>query len=61
LNYRLLNTNRGRGLERERYRHLNKYLIEKFGERTLKICVDGHFSCPNRDGTLSKSGCIFWI
>ena len=46
-------------MERERYRHLNKYLIEKFGERTLKICVDGHFSCPNRDGTLSKSGCIF--
>ena len=43
----------------ERYRHLNKYLIEKFGERTLKICVDGHFTCPNRDGTLSRNGCIF--
>ena len=43
----------------ERYRHLNKYLIEKFGERTLKICVDGHFTCPNRDGTLSNNGCIF--
>lgn len=43
----------------ERYRHLNKYLIEKFGERTLKICVDGHFTCPNRDGTLSNRGCIF--
>lgn len=43
----------------ERYRHLNKYFIEKFGERTLKICVDGHFTCPNRDGTLSNRGCIF--
>lgn len=43
----------------ERYKHLNKYLKEKFGERTLKICVDGHFTCPNRDGTLSKKGCIF--
>lgn len=43
----------------ERYRHLNRYLIEKFGERTLKICVDGHFTCPNRDGTLSRNGCIF--
>ena len=24
--------------EIERYKHLNKYLKEKFGERTLKIC-----------------------
>lgn len=45
--------------EIERYKHLNKYLKEKFGERTLKICVDGGFTCPNRDGTLSTKGCIF--
>ena len=43
----------------DRYNHLNKYLKNKFGERTLKICVDGNFTCPNRDGTLSSSGCIF--
>ena len=43
----------------ERYRHLNKYLKEKFGERTLKICIDGGFTCPNRDGTLGFGGCIF--
>ena len=43
----------------ERYNHLNKYLIEKFGSRTLKICVDGGFSCPNRDGVKSTFGCIF--
>ena len=43
----------------ERYNHLNKYLKNKFGERTLKICVDGNFTCPNRDGSLSYSGCIF--
>ena len=43
----------------DRYNHLNKYLKNKFGERTLKICIDGGFSCPNRDGTLSKTGCIF--
>ena len=42
----------------ERYRHLNEYLKEKFGERTLKICVDGGFTCPNRDGTLGYGGCI---
>ena len=43
----------------DRYNHLNKYLKNKFGERTLKICVDGGFTCPNRDGTLNKNGCIF--
>ena len=43
----------------ERYNHLNKYLIQKFGERTLKICIDGGFSCPNRDGTCGVGGCIF--
>ena len=44
---------------RERYNHLNTYYKNKFGERTLKICTDAGFSCPNRDGTLSNSGCIF--
>ena len=31
-------------MEEERYKHLNKYLKEKFGERTLKICIDGGFT-----------------
>lgn len=44
---------------KNRYNHLNEYLKSKFGERTLKICIDGGFTCPNRDGTLSKNGCIF--
>ena len=43
----------------ERYKHLNNYLKEKFGERTLKICIDGGFTCPNRDGTSGYGGCIF--
>ena len=43
----------------ERYKHLNKYLKEKFGERTLKICIDGRFTCPNRDGSKGFDGCIF--
>lgn len=45
--------------EIERYRHLNKYLKDKFGERTLKICIDGGFTCPNRDGLKGLGGCIF--
>ena len=43
----------------ERYNHLNKFLKNKFGERTLKICIDGGFTCPNRDGSLGFGGCIF--
>jgi radical SAM protein (TIGR01212 family) len=43
----------------ERYNHLNTYLKEKFGERTLKICIDAGFTCPNRDGSKGVGGCIF--
>lgn len=42
-----------------RYYKLNEYLKEKYGEKTLKICVDGGFTCPNRDGTKGIKGCIF--
>jgi radical SAM protein (TIGR01212 family) len=42
-----------------RYNHLNTSLKERFGERTLKICVNGGFSCPNRDGRCGYGGCIF--
>lgn len=44
---------------KDRYNRLNKYLKNKFGERTLKICIDGGFTCPNRDGKVSTGGCIF--
>lgn len=44
---------------KSRYNKLNKYYKEKFGEKTLKICVDGGFTCPNRDGTCGTGGCIF--
>ena len=43
----------------DRYKKLNEWLKEKFGERTLKICIDGGFTCPNRDGTIGLGGCIF--
>ena len=44
---------------KNRYNKLNEYLKNKFGERTLKICIDGGFTCPNRDGTIGTNGCIF--
>ena len=43
----------------KRYNQFNDWLKQKFGERTLKICIDGGFSCPNRDGTKGCGGCIF--
>ncbi len=42
-----------------RYNQFNTWLKNKFGERTLKICIDGGFSCPNRDGTKGCGGCVF--
>lgn len=42
-----------------RYNHLNEYLKNRFGERVLKICIDGNFTCPNRDGRCGFGGCIF--
>lgn len=43
----------------KRYNQFNDWLKQKFGERTLKICIDGGFSCPNRDGTKGCNGCTF--
>ncbi len=43
----------------EVYNKLNKFLKDKFGERVLKICIDGGFTCPNRDGKCGIGGCIF--
>ena len=43
----------------KRYYQFSKYLKDKFGEKVYKITVDAGFSCPNRDGTISKGGCIF--
>ena len=46
------------GME-NRYNRLNEYLRSKYGERVLKICVDGGFTCPNRDGSKGTGGCVF--
>lgn len=43
----------------DRYRKLSKYLREKYGVRVHKIPLSVGFTCPNRDGTISKGGCIF--
>ncbi len=42
-----------------RWFSFSRYLKERFGERVQKITIDAGFSCPNRDGAISTSGCIF--
>ena len=41
------------------YFNLSTYLREKYGKRLKKICIDGGFSCPNRDGKCGTGGCIY--
>ena len=41
------------------YYTMSRYLQEKYGQKIRKICIDGGFTCPNRDGTCGTGGCIF--
>ena len=43
----------------KRYNQFSAYLKNRFGAKVYKITIDAGFSCPNRDGTISKGGCIF--
>lgn len=43
----------------KRYNQFSAYLKNHFGVKVYKITIDAGFSCPNRDGTISKGGCIF--
>lgn len=42
-----------------RYYSLNDYIKQTFGEKLYKLALNGGMSCPNRDGTLGRGGCIF--
>ncbi|MGM0611785.1 MAG: TIGR01212 family radical SAM protein [Thermodesulfobacteriota bacterium] len=44
---------------KNRYTDLNTYLRGLFGCRVQKITIDAGLGCPNRDGTLSRAGCIY--
>lgn len=41
------------------YITLNNYLQYRFNKKVFKISLNGNFTCPNRDGTISKIGCLF--
>lgn len=43
----------------KRYRSLDSYVKETFGEKLYRLSLNGGMTCPNRDGTLGTRGCIF--
>lgn len=43
----------------KRYHTLDYEFKKIFGEKTIKLSINGGFTCPNRDGTISDRGCLF--
>ena len=41
------------------YKTVNEHYQQKYGCKVYKLSVDGGFTCPNRDGSISTGGCIF--
>lgn len=46
-------------INNKRYNDLDSYYKRKFNKKIIKLPIDGGFTCPNRDGTLSSLGCIY--
>lgn len=43
----------------KRYHSMDYDLKQIYGEKVYKITLNGKMTCPNRDGTIGKGGCIF--
>lgn len=43
----------------KKYHTLDYEFKKIFGEKAIKLSLDGNFTCPNRDGTIGRKGCIF--
>ena len=41
------------------YTTANQHYREKYGCKVYRLSLDGGFTCPNRDGTLGRGGCVF--
>lgn len=44
---------------KKRYNMQSAYLKKMFGKKTVKISLNGGFTCPNIDGTKGSGGCIY--
>lgn len=45
--------------DNKRYHTYNYYLKNKYQQKIAKVSLNAGFTCPNRDGTRGKGGCIF--
>ena len=43
----------------KRYHTYDYYLRHRYGGKCAKIALDAGFTCPNRDGTCGKDGCLY--
>ena len=43
----------------QRFHSISTWLKREFGEKTIKLAIDGGFTCPNRDGSKGHGGCLF--
>jgi uncharacterized protein len=43
----------------DRYNSFVGYFKKTYGCRLQKIVIDGGFTCPNRDGSISRGGCTY--
>ena len=43
----------------KRYNAQSEYLKKRFGRKTVKISLNGGFTCPNIDGAKGTGGCIY--
>lgn len=41
------------------YHTQSYYLKKRFGRKTVKVSLNGNFTCPNRDGSKGVGGCTF--
>ena len=41
------------------WNEFSNYLKKKYGGKVYKLPVNLPATCPNRDGTIGKNGCIF--
>lgn len=46
-------------MEKARYYDYSTFLQKHFKGKVQKISINGGFTCPNRDGTISRGGCTF--
>jgi hypothetical protein len=43
----------------QRYNSFGSFVRRRFGSPVHKVNVDAGFTCPNRDGTLGVTGCVY--